>query len=305
MRFGLELVDVAPDVTGRGFRAFDAAVDEGGQVKAVVAPGVAGYSRREVSALQDIVQGAGAAGMATIALNDDGSIRSPLGRFFDEGALRAAAGNAGASQGDLVCIVAGSPEIVAEALGALRLHLGHALDLIQPNQLAFIWIIDFPLFEIDKENGGFTFSHNPFCSPADDSFDLLYSDPGRALSKQYDLIGNGHEIGGGSIRAHRAKDLRRIYQVMGYSEPEIDDSIGHMLEAFTYGAPPHGGIAMGVDRLAMLLGGTENLRDVTVFPKNQAGFDLTLGAPGPLLPEQLAELHLMVRDDQEESPPAD
>ncbi len=301
VRFGIELVDVAPDVTGRGFRAFDGAVADGGQVKAVVAPGIAGYSRREVSALQDIVQEAGAAGMATIALNDDGSIRSPLGRFFDEDALRAAAQNAGASRGDLVCIVAGAAEIVAEALGALRLHLGHALDLIQPDQLAFVWIIDFPLFEIDKESGGYTFSHNPFCSPADDSFGLLYSDPGRALSKQYDLIGNGHEIGGGSIRAHRAKDLRRIYQVMGYSEPEIDDSIGHMLEAFTYGAPPHGGIAMGVDRLAMILGGTENLRDVTVFPKNQAGFDLTLGAPGPLLPDQLAELHLRVRDEQEES----
>ncbi|MCY4114730.1 MAG: aspartate--tRNA ligase [Chloroflexi bacterium] len=302
VRFGLELVDVAPDVSGRGFRAFDDAVADGGQVKAVVAPGIAGYSRREVSALQDIVQEAGAAGMATIALNDDGSIRSPLVRFFGEDALREAARNAGANQDDLVCIVAGSAPVVAEALGALRLHLGRALGLIQPNQLAFVWIIDFPLFEIDEETGGFTFSHNPFCSPADDSFDLLYTDPGRALSKQYDLICNGHEIGGGSIRAHRAKDLRRIYQVMGYSDAEIDDSIGHMLDAFTYGAPPHGGIAMGVDRLAMLLGGTENLRDVTVFPKNQAGFDLMLGAPGPLAPEQLDELHLMVRGEQEESP---
>ncbi|MCY3912470.1 MAG: aspartate--tRNA ligase [Chloroflexi bacterium] len=302
VRFALELVDVAPDVSGRGFRAFDDAVADGGQVKAVVAPGIAGYSRREVSALQDIVQEAGAAGMATIALNDNGSIRSPLARFFGEDALREAARNAGANQGDLVCIVAGSAPVVAEALGALRLHLGRALDLIEPNQLAFVWIIDFPLFEIDEESGGFTFSHNPFCSPADDSFELLYTDPGRALSKQYDLICNGHEIGGGSIRAHRAKDLRRIYQVMGYSDAEIDDSIGHMLDAFTYGAPPHGGIAMGVDRLAMLLGGTENLRDVTVFPKNQAGFDLMLGAPGPLALEQLDELHLMVRDEQEESP---
>ena len=302
VRFGVELVDVAPDVSGRGFRAFDDAIADGGQVKAVVAPGIAGYSRREVSALQDIVQEAGAAGMATIALNDDGSIRSPLSRFFGEDALREAARNAGAKRGDLVCIVAGSAPVVAEALGALRVHLGRALDLIPPNQLAFVWIIDFPLFEIDEETGGFTFSHNPFCSPADDSFDLLYTDPGRALSKQYDLIGNGHEIGGGSIRAHRAKDLRRIYQVMGYSEAEIDDSIGHMLDAFTYGAPPHGGIAMGVDRLAMLLGGTENLRDVTVFPKNQAGFDLMLGAPGPLAPEQLDELHLMVREEPEESP---
>ena len=304
VRFGLELVDVAPDVAGRGFRAFDDALDAGGQVKAVVAPGIAGYSRREVSALQDIVKNGGAAGLATIALNTDGTIRSPLSRFFGEDALLTAARNAGGGPGDLVCIVAGSPQVVAEALGALRLHLGQALDLIQPNVLAFVWIIDFPLFEIDEESGGFTFSHNPFCSPADDSFDLLYEDPGRALSKQYDLICNGHEIGGGSIRAHRAKDLRRIYQVMGYSNEELEDSVGHMLEAFTYGAPPHGGIAMGVDRLAMLIGGTGNLRDVTVFPKNQAGFDLTLGAPGPLLPEQLAELHLMVRDEPAETPPA-
>ncbi len=305
VRFGLELVDVAPDIAGRGFRAFDDALAAGGHVKAVVAPGIAGYSRREVSALQDIVQEAGAAGMATIALNDDGSIRSPLSRFFDEDALLAAARNAGANQGDLVCIVAGTAEVVATALGDLRQHLGHALNLIEPDQLAFVWIIDFPLFEIDEEHGGFTFSHNPFCSPADDSFDLLYEDPGRALSKQYDLIGNGHEIGGGSIRAHRAKDLRRIYQVMGYGDAEIDDSIGHMLEAFTYGAPPHGGIAMGVDRLAMLLGGTENLRDVTVFPKNQAGFDLMLGAPGPLAPEQLKELNLALRDESPEPPQAE
>ena len=151
--------------------------------------------------------------------------------------------------------------------------------MIDPDVLAFGWIIDFPLFEPNEETGGLTFSHNPFCSPADDSFDLLYTDPAKALAKQYDLVCNGHEIGGGSIRAHRAKDLHRIYQVMGFDEESIQEQVGHMLRAFEYGAPPHGGIAMGLDRIAMILGDTANLRDVTVFPKNQAGIDLMLQSP--------------------------
>lgn len=297
LRFALELVDVAADLAGRGFRAFDEAIDAGGRVKALVAPGIARYSRREVTKLQDVVTEAGGAGLVTIALNADGSLRSPLLRFFSEDALIKAARNAGAEQGDLVCIVAGQQEVVAASLSVLRLYLGKSLDLIQPDQLAFAWVIDYPMFEPDEETGGLTFSHNPFSGPADDSRDLLYQDPSRALSKQYDLTCNGNEVGGGSIRAHRADDLRRIYEVMGYSEAETEESVGHMLEAFTYGSPPHGGIAMGVDRLTMILGETANLRDVIVFPKNQAGLDLMLRAPSPVREEQLAELDLLLRKE--------
>ena len=191
-------------------------------------------------------------------------------------------------------MVADTREVAATSLGELRNHLGSQLELIDPNVLSFAWVVDFPLFERDPETGGFTFSHNPFCSPADDSFDLLYNDPAQALSKQYDLVCNGHEIGGGSIRAHRAADLRRIYEVMGYGPEAIDNEIGHMLEAFEYGAPPHGGIAMGLERIAMILGDTSNLRDVTVFPKNQAGIDLMLKAPSTLAADQLDELYLDV-----------
>ena len=297
LRFGLELVDVAADLAGHGFRAFDDAIDAGGRVKALVAPGIASYSRREVAKLQDIVTEAGGAGLVTIALNADGSLRSPLLRFFSEDALSEVARNAGAEHGDLVCIVAGHQEVVAGSLSVLRLYLGKSLDLIQPDQLAFAWVIDYPMFEPDEETGGLTFSHNPFSGPADDSRDLLYEDPTRAISKQYDLTCNGNEVGGGSIRAHRADDLRRIYEVMGYSEAETDESVGHMLEAFTYGSPPHGGIAMGVDRLTMILGETANLRDVIVFPKNQAGLDLMLRAPSPVRDEQIEELGLLLRQE--------
>ena len=296
LRFGLELVDVSSAAAGHGFRVFDQVVESGGVVKAVVAPGSAAFTRREVDRLQDVVKANGAAGLATVALNDDGTLRSPLARFFGEDALRDLAAAAGAEQGDLVCLVADRRETANAALGELRLALGEKLDLIDPDVLAFGWIVDFPLFEPNEETGGLTFSHNPFCSPADDSFDLLYTDPARATAKQYDLVCNGHEIGGGSIRAHRAKDLHRIYQVMGFDEDSIQEQIGHMLQAFEYGAPPHGGIAMGLDRIAMIFGDTANLRDVTVFPKNQAGVDLMLQSPSPIDPAQLDELGLAAKE---------
>ena len=296
LRFGLELVDVSHAAAGHGFRVFDQVVESGGVIKAVVAPGSAAFTRREVDRLQDVVKTHGAAGLATIALNDDGTLRSPLARFFGEDALRELAQAAGAEQGDLVCLVADKRETANAALGELRLALADKLDLIDPDVLAFGWIIDFPLFEPNEETGGLTFSHNPFCSPADDSFDLLYTDPAKATAKQYDLVCNGHEIGGGSIRAHRARDLHRIYQVMGFDEDSIQEQIGHMLQAFEYGAPPHGGIAMGLDRIAMIFGDTANLRDVTVFPKNQAGVDLMLQSPSPIDPTQLDELGLAAKE---------
>ncbi len=300
LRFGLELSDVSEAVRGTGFRIFDEALAAGGRVRAIVAPGGASHSRKQIDRLTDIVKEGGAKGMVTIALADDGSVRSPIENFLGEGALVELARSVGADRGDLVCLVADRSEIAGTALAALRAHLGATLGLIDPDVLAFGWIIDFPLFEWVEDEERFTFSHNPFCSPADDSFELLYSDPGKALSKQYDLVCNGHEIGGGSIRAHRAKDLRRIYEVMGNDPTATEEQVGHMLRAFDYGAPPHGGIAMGVDRIAMILGDTENLRDVTVFPKNQAGLDLMLGAPSPIADDQLEELHLRLRDE----PPA-
>ncbi len=294
MRFGLELMDVSNAVRGRDFRVFTEVLENGGIVKALVAPGAASSSRRQINELEQIVKTNGASGLATIALGNDGSIRSPLERFFGVAGLKEIAQASGAGDGDLVCMVADQREIAVTSLGELRLHLGSQLELIDPDVLSFAWVVDFPLFESDPDTGGFTFSHNPFCSPADDSFDLLYNDPARALSKQYDLVCNGHEIGGGSIRAHRSADLRRIYEVMGYGPEAIDNEIGHMLEAFEYGAPPHGGIAMGLERIAMILGDTSNLRDVTVFPKNQAGIDLMLKAPSILAADQLEELYLDV-----------
>ena len=302
LRFEIELVDVSDYVRESGFRVFDDALTAGGKVKAIVAPGCAEYSRAQVYSLQDVVVEAGGKGLVTIALNTNGSVRSPLTKSLGEDETIRIAHSAGAEQSDLVCMVAGMSETVATALAALRLHLGDQLDLSDPNELALAWVVDYPLFERDGDSGGLTFSHNPFCSPADDSFELLYTDPARATSKQYDLVCNGAEIGGGSIRAHRPADLHRIYEVMGYTQKEIQDQVGHMLEAFEYGVPPHGGIAMGVDRLAMILGDTPNLRDVIVFPKSQSGLDLMLGAPSPVDDAQLADLNLRLVAAADETP---
>ncbi len=298
LRFGLELVDVSDIARESDFRVFKDVVAKGGIVKGLRAPGCAHYSRKQVDELTNLVRSLGGKGMVTIALKDD-QVRSPVLRHLGEEAPRRMAAALAAQAGDLVLIVADQPDVANAVLSRLRLEIGDRLGLRDPNTLAFCWIVDFPLFEWDDDENRWSFVHNPFCGPFPEDADLVVSDPGRARSLQYDLVCNGWEIGGGSVRAHQRELLEQIWLTMGYSKEQIHEQIGHMLEAFSYGVPPHGGIAMGLDRIIAIFADVESIRETIAFPKNQQAVDLMTQAPSPVDEAQLSEVHLALRARKE------
>ena len=202
-----------------------------------------------------------------------------------------------AKPGDLLLIVAGKPDLVNTVLGELRLEMGHRLKLTEPNLFTFTYVLNFPLLRRSEEAGRWESEHHPFTAPWDEDIPFLDTAPEKVRGKHYDFICNGYEIGGGSIRINTAELQRKVFRLLGYSDEEIDDRFGHMLEAFEYGAPPHGGIALGLDRIVMLLAGEETIREVIAFPKNQSAVDLTVNAPAPVTEAQLAELHLRLQDE--------
>ncbi|HEU5314769.1 MAG TPA: aspartate--tRNA ligase [Chloroflexota bacterium] len=291
LRFELELVDVSQLLGQSGFGVFRSAVERGGVVKGIKAPGCAGWSRKEVDALIELSRSFGAKGLATAAWTPEG-VRSPFRQHVGDEAMEQLRVAFGAQQGDLVALVADKEAVANGALHRLRDHLGEKLGLADENVLSMCWVVDFPLLEHDAESGLWTFTHNPFCAPKDVDLPLLDTDPGRALSKQYDLVCNGFEIGGGSVRIHRPDLQAKIYELMGYTPQQTQDAIGTMLEAFEYGAPPHGGIATGLDRLIAILGSERSIREAIAFPKNQAAQDLMMGAPSPIPEKNLMELHI-------------
>jgi aspartyl-tRNA synthetase len=299
LRFGLELFDVSDQVAQSDFRVFSATVAAGGQVKGICAPGCADYSRRQIDELTELVKEKGAKGLAWLALrqSDTGaSVRSSFSKFLSQAELDALIERAGAQPGDLVLLVADRPSIVAEALSHLRLELGDRLGLRDPDVLAFCWILDFPLFERNEEEKRWDPSHHLFTSPMPEDVPLLDTDPGAARGQQYDLVCNGYEIAGGSIRIHQREIQEKVFELIGLDLTEARERFGHMLEAFEFGTPPHGGIAPGIDRIVMLLAGEPNIREVMAFPKSQKAADLMAGAPSPVEPEQLQELHLSLLD---------
>jgi aspartyl-tRNA synthetase len=292
IRFGLELVDISDLAEVCGFSVFESVVAGGGAVRGIRVDGLGDYSRKQLDELTEFVQKFKARGLAYLALTSDGQQRSSFTKFLTPERQAALLERMQARQGDLLLFVADRPAVVFESLGRLREHLGDRLDLRDPNVLAFCWIIDFPFVMWNEEENRWDPSHHLFTAPMPEDIPLLDSDPGKARGQQYDMVLNGYEVGGGSIRIHHSDLQEKVFQLIGL-EPEVArQRFGHMLEAFQYGTPPHGGIAPGIDRVCMLLAGEPNIREVIAFPKNQMARDVMANAPSPADAAQLKDLHI-------------
>jgi aspartyl-tRNA synthetase len=292
LRFGMEFYDITDIANSTEFQVFKNAA----QVKGIRAEGCAGYSRGQIDELTEMAKKYGAKGLVTIALTEEG-FKSPIAKFLKDEEMQAITERAGAKTGDMLMIVADRPKVVAEVLAQLRLEMGGRLGLRDDNVLAFAWVIDFPLFEWNENENRWDSSHHPFTMPNDEDLPLLDTDPGKIKSQAYDLVCNGSELASGSIRIHRRDIQNKVFQLLNLADDEIQARFGHMLEAFEYGAPPHGGIAPGVDRLVTLITDDDNIRQVMAFPKTASGIDPMTNAPSPVDDAQLKELHIRVVED--------
>lgn len=293
-RFGLELVDVSDIVERSGFQVFSSVVKNGGSVRAINAKGcVDKFARREIDALVDFVKIYGAKGMAWISMKEEG-IQSPITKFFSEEELAELLKRVDAETGDLIFFVGDKDKVVYDSLGNLRLKLADKLGMIDQSKFDLLWVVDFPLFEYDEEEKRFFAKHHPFTSPKDEDVDKLENDQEHAYAKAYDIVLNGNEIGGGSIRIHSTELEEKMLNALGYTKEEAWENFGFLLEALKFGAPPHGGLAFGLDRLAMLLLGCSSIRDVIAFPKVQNASCLMTQAPSRVADKQLKELGLKI-----------
>lgn len=291
LRFGMELVDVGHEVKGCDFKVFNQVLENGGRVKGINAKGCSNYSRKDIDDLTKFVGIYGAKGLAYLIITEEG-IKSPIAKFFSEEILESIVQKMEGKTGDLLLFVADEPAVVAAALGHLRLELGRRLNIINENEFNFLWVIDFPLLEYDVEEKRFVAMHHPFTSPVDEDLEVMENDPGKVRAKAYDIVLNGVEIGGGSIRIHRRQVQELMFKTIGLSDEEAQERFGYLLDAFEYGVPPHGGIAFGIDRLLMLMTRRNTIRDVMAFPKTQSAMDLMSQAPSCVSPKQLRELHI-------------
>ena len=290
VRFGMELSEMSSMVKGKGFQVFDEAEYVGG----LCAEGCAGYSRKQLDALTDWIKRPqiGMKGLVYVKYNEDGSLKSSVDKFFHEDALKEWAGLFGAKPGDLLLLLAGERNLTLKALSELRLEMGNRLELRDPRVFKPLWVVDFPLLDWDEETGRFHAMHHPFTSPYEEDIELFNTDPGKVRAKAYDLVINGVEIGGGSIRIHNEALQSKMFDNLGFTAEEAKKQFGFLMSAFRYGAPPHGGIAFGFDRLVAMFAGIESIRDVIAFPKNNSGRDVMIDTPSTISEEQLDELFL-------------
>lgn len=299
MRFGMELQDVSDVVSGCSFAVFKSALDNGGSVKGLRVEGQAAMPRKKIDALVDFAKGYGAKGLAYLSVLEDGSYKSSFAKFMTEEELSALVGAMGGKPGDLLLFAADKTSLVWNVLGALRLELGKQLDLIPENTWKFVWITEFPLLEYSEEEDRFVAMHHPFTMPMEEDLALLDSDPGAVRAKAYDIVLNGTELGGGSVRIHQADIQSKMFKILGFTEEKAQEQFGFLLDAFRYGVPPHAGLAYGLDRVVMWMVGAESIRDVIAFPKVKDASCLMSEAPAPVDAKQLEELGIdIVRSEE-------
>lgn len=295
LRFGLELVDVKEEVRNSGFKVFDSQVETGSIRGINIKNGASQYSRKQISKLEEFVKTYGAKGLAWIKL-ENGEVSSPISKFISEEILNSLIAKMEGKDGDLLVFVADEEDVVFDSLGNLRNKVAKDMDLIKPGHYELLWITEFPLFEYDKEEERYVAKHHPFTAPMDEDLDKLQSDPKNCRAKAYDIVINGDEMGGGSIRINDPQIQEKMFNALGFTSEEAQEKFGFLIDAFKYGAPPHGGIAYGLDRMVMLFTDSSNIRDVIAFPKTQSATDLLTGAPAYVSEKQLQEVHVKVID---------
>ena len=299
VRFGMELIDVSEVVAGCGFGVFTGALENGGSVRGINVKGQAAMSRKKIDKLVDHAKGCGAKGLAYLSINEDGTYKSSFAKFMTEEELAALVSDMDGQPGDLLLFAADRNKIVWEVLGSLRLQLGKEFNLYDPNEFAFLWVVDFPQFEWSDDQNRFVAMHHPFTMPYEEDLDKLTSDPGAVRAKAYDIVLNGCELGGGSIRIYQSDVQEKMFNALGFTNEEAHERFGFLLDAFSYGVPPHAGLAFGLDRMIMLMMHADSIRDVIAFPKVKDASCLMTEAPTPVDQAQLDELGLALENIEE------